>query len=109
MRSSGMRSIIGMHRLITGGFSAARGITYTLKIPAIERYRWVSRRRLDADIQVLRSMTKRGFNAFGREDGQGKPHDAERDETPCDALCLISQAAMTDIQALIDFDEVLHG
>jgi hypothetical protein len=41
---------------VEGGFGTHRQIIFRLFIPGIDRYRWVSRKRLDADIACVRSM-----------------------------------------------------
>lgn len=41
---------------VEGGFGTQRQITFRLAIPGIDRYRWVSRKRLDADIASVRTM-----------------------------------------------------
>jgi hypothetical protein len=45
-----------LHERFAGGFGRDRQIVFTLSIPGINRYRWVSRHRLDSDISVVREM-----------------------------------------------------
>ena len=41
---------------VEGGFGSDRQIVFRLSIPDINRYRWVSRSRIDNDISVVREM-----------------------------------------------------
>lgn len=50
------RSSLNFYWNVEGGFGIHRQIVFRLAIPGINRYRWVSRHRLDNDIVVVRTM-----------------------------------------------------
>lgn len=56
------------HWEVTGFFGKEREILFLVKIPAIDRYRWVTRRRLNADFLQIRSMLEQALDvpAFHR-------------------------------------------
>lgn len=50
------RSRLNFNWSVEGGFGRQRQLVFRLSIPGINRYRWVSRKRLDRDISVVREM-----------------------------------------------------
>lgn len=56
------------HWEIVGKVSQEGGLVFVLSIPAIDRCRWVSRRRLNADIAVLEHLAQEVLGNLGRDD-----------------------------------------